>query len=90
MVFKPFHQHFWGVAVQPPAWYDGSPVDRSWAPDCSTMLINHYFSQVTISTLDLDCLAKSLDMIPIVMGMIRVTDEFCRGPMERTSFNGNY
>ena len=54
------------------------------------MLINHCFSQVTIITLDLDCLAKSLDMIPIAMGMIRVTDVFCRGPMERTSFIGNY
>ena len=90
MVFKPFHLHFRGVAVQPPAWYDGSPVDRSWAPDCSTMLINHCFSQVTISTLDLDCLAKGLDMIPINMDMIRVTDVFCRGPMERTSLIGNY
>ena len=90
MVFKPFHLHFRGVAVQPPAWYDGSPVDRLQAPDCSTLLINHYFSQVTISTLDLDCLAKGLDMIPINLGMIRVTDVFCRGPMERTSFNGNY
>ena len=90
MVFKPFHQHFWGVAVQPPDWYHGSPVDRSRAPDCSTMLINHYFSKVTISTLDLDCLAKSLDMIPIDMDLIRVTEEFCRGPMERTPLIGNY
>ena len=65
-------------------------MDRSRAPDCSALLINHYFSQVTISTLDLDCLAKSLDMIPIDMDLIRVTEEFCRGPMERTSFNGNY
>ena len=78
MVFKPFHQHFQGVAVQPPAWYDGSPVDRSRAPDCSTLLINHYFSQVTISTLDLDCLAKSLDMDHSYMDLIRVTDEFCK------------
>ena len=32
------------------------------------LLINHIFVQVTISTLDLGCLAKSLDMIPIAMG----------------------
>ena len=78
MVFKPFHQHFQGVAVQPPDWYNGSPLDRSRAPECSTMLINHCFSQVTINTLDLDCLAKSLDMDPSYMDLIRVTDEFCK------------
>ena len=54
------------------------------------MLINHYFSKVTISTLDLDCLAKRLDMIPSDMGLICVTEEFCRGPMERTPSIGNY
>ena len=32
------------------------------------LLIDHIFVQVTISTLDLGCLAKSLDMIPIAMG----------------------
>ena len=67
----------------------GLPEDGCGLQTAVLLLINHNFRQVTISTLDLGCLAKSLDMIPIVMGMIRVTDVFCRGPMERTPFNGN-
>ena len=68
MVFKPNQLHIWGVAVQPPDWSDDSPEDGSGLHTAVPLLINHIFVQVTISTLDLGCLAKSLDMILIAMG----------------------